>query len=48
MPGRPRSLSADQVEMARTLIANPNLSTRQVVRQLGVHSATLYRSLSAP
>jgi DNA invertase Pin-like site-specific DNA recombinase len=46
-PGRPRSLSPDQVEMARTLIANPNLSARQVAEQLGVHRATLYRNLGA-
>ncbi len=45
-PGSPRSLSPAQVEMARTLLANPNLSTRQVAAQLGVHGATLYRSLA--
>ena len=44
-PGRPRSLSPQQVEMARTMMANPNLSARQVAAQLGVHRATLYRSL---
>ncbi len=46
MPGRPRSLSPDQVEMARTLLANPSLSARQVAAQLGVHRSTLYRSLA--
>lgn len=44
--GRPRSLSLDQVEMARTLLANPRLSARQVATQLGVHRATLYRYLA--
>ena len=42
--GRPPSLSPQQVEMARTLMANPSLSARQVAAQLGVHRATLYRS----
>jgi DNA invertase Pin-like site-specific DNA recombinase len=44
--GRPRSLGPEQLEMARTLLANPKLSARQVAEQLGVHRATLYRSLS--
>ena len=44
--GRPRLLTAEQVEMARTLMANPRLSARQVAVQLGVHRATLYRSLN--
>jgi len=43
--GRPRSLGPDQIEMARTLLANPRLSSRQVAAQLGVHRATLYRHL---
>jgi IS30 family transposase len=34
--------------MARTLLANPKLSARQVAEQLGVHRATLYRSLARP
>lgn len=44
--GRPASLSVEQVEMARTLMANPSLSARQIAAQLGVHRATLYRSLA--
>jgi len=44
--GRPRALGAEQIEMARTLMANPRLSARQVAEQLGVHRATLYRSLA--
>jgi len=43
--GRPRALRPEQVEMARTMMANPKLSARQVADQLGVHRATLYRSL---
>lgn len=45
--GRPRALSAAQVEMARTLLDNPRLTARQVAGQLGVHRATLFRSLLA-
>ena len=45
--GRPRALTAEQVEMARTMLANPKLSARQVAEQLGVHRTTLYRSLAA-
>jgi DNA invertase Pin-like site-specific DNA recombinase len=44
--GRPRSLGPEQIEMARTLLANPKLSARQVAAQLGVHRTTLYRSLA--
>jgi DNA invertase Pin-like site-specific DNA recombinase len=43
--GRPPSLTPEQLEMARTLLKNPDLSARQVAHQLGVHRATLYRSL---
>ena len=43
--GRPRALSPDQVEMARTLMANPTLSSAKVAEQLSVHRLTLYRSL---
>lgn len=45
--GRPRALGPEQVEMARTLMANPKLSASQVAEQLGVHRSTLYRSLGA-
>ncbi len=43
--GRPASLSPEQVEMAHAMMANPNLSARQIAAELGVHRATLYRSL---
>lgn len=45
-PGRPRRLDPDQIEVARTLLASPKLSARQVAAQLGVHWATLYRALA--
>jgi DNA invertase Pin-like site-specific DNA recombinase len=41
--GRPRVLRPEQLEMARTLLANPKLSASEVASQLGVHRATLYR-----
>jgi DNA invertase Pin-like site-specific DNA recombinase len=45
--GRPRLLTLEQVEMARTMMANPKLSARHVAKQLGVHRSTLYRNLAA-
>lgn len=45
--GRPRSLNPEQVEMARSMMANPKLSARQVADHFGVHRATLYRHLAA-
>jgi DNA invertase Pin-like site-specific DNA recombinase len=45
--GRRRALTPQQVEMARTMMANPKLSARQVAEQLGVHRATLYRGLAS-
>ena len=46
--GRPRALNPDQIEMARTMMENPNLSARQVAEQLGIHRSTLYRCLQSP
>ncbi|MBC8426191.1 recombinase family protein [bacterium] len=46
--GRPRALNPEQIEMARTMMENPNLSARQVAQQLGVHRSTLYRCLQSP
>ncbi len=34
--------------MARTMMANPKPSVRQVAEQLGVHRSTLYRNLASP
>ena len=45
--GRPRSLTPSQVGMAKTMMSNPALSAHQVAEQLGVHRATLYRSINS-
>jgi len=45
--GRPKALSSETLEMAKTLMENPNLSATQIAKQLGVHRATLYRHLGA-
>jgi len=45
--GRPPALTPEQVEMARSMLASPKLSARQVAQQLGVHRSTLYRNLAA-
>ena len=37
MLGRPRALTSEQVEMVRTMMNNPRLSSHQVAEQLGVH-----------
>lgn len=44
--GRPRSLSPEQVQMAEAMSNDPELSTKQIAEQLGVHRSTLYRYLS--
>lgn len=46
--GRPKVLTPEQIEMARTMFANPQISSHQVAEQFGVHRATLYRHLNAP
>ncbi len=43
--GRPRSLSPEQVKMAEAMMADPDISTKQIAEQLGVHRSTLYRHL---
>jgi DNA invertase Pin-like site-specific DNA recombinase len=43
--GRPRSLTGTDLEMAKTLLANPELTVEQVAKRLGVAPATLYRYL---
>lgn len=45
--GRPKALTLDQIEIARTLMTGSKLSARQIADELGVHRATLYRSLAA-
>jgi DNA invertase Pin-like site-specific DNA recombinase len=41
--GRPRSLDDKKLKVARALMADPNLSTAEIARQLEVAPSTLYR-----
>jgi DNA invertase Pin-like site-specific DNA recombinase len=41
--GRPRSLTEDDLEVARSLLANPDITVSQIADRLGVSPATLYR-----
>ena len=43
--GRPRSLTEKDLEMAKTLLANPDITVEQVAARLSVAPATLYRYL---
>ena len=43
--GRPRSLTDKDLEMAKTLLANPDITVDQVAARLTVAPATLYRYL---
>ncbi|WNJ21618.1 recombinase family protein [Pontibacter sp. G13] len=43
--GRPPALGAKEIEMAKTLLQNPDLSISDIAEQLGVSQATLYRYL---
>jgi DNA invertase Pin-like site-specific DNA recombinase len=43
--GRPRSLSDKDLEMAKTLLANPDITVEEVAARLSVAPATLYRYL---
>ena len=43
--GRPPGLSAKDLEKARTLLRNPDITVEEVARTLGVGAATLYRHL---
>jgi DNA invertase Pin-like site-specific DNA recombinase len=45
--GRPAKLTDDDLEMATTLLANPDIMVSEVARRLGVSPATLYRYLPA-
>lgn len=45
--GRPAKLLDDDLEAARTLLANPDITVAQVAERLGVSPATLYRYLPA-
>lgn len=43
--GRPALLGANELEKARTLLRNPEITVEEVARTLGVGAATLYRHL---
>jgi len=43
--GRPPGLGAKDLEKARTLLRNPDITVEEVARTLGVGAATLYRHL---
>ncbi|NCA72024.1 MAG: recombinase family protein [Sphingobacteriia bacterium] len=43
--GRPRSLTDKDLEMAKTLLANPDITVEEVASRLSVAPATLYRYL---
>ena len=45
--GRPPKLTEDDLDVARTLLANPNIPVSEVADRLGVSPATLYRYLPA-
>lgn len=45
--GRRRKLSADDIEAAKSLLANPDIGVTQIARRLGVSPATLYRHIPA-
>ena len=45
--GRPPKLTEDDLDIARTLLANPDITVADVADRLGVSPATLYRYLPA-
>jgi DNA invertase Pin-like site-specific DNA recombinase len=45
--GRPLKLTEDDLDVARALLANPDIGVTQIAHRLGVSPATLYRYLPA-
>jgi DNA invertase Pin-like site-specific DNA recombinase len=45
--GRPPKLTEDDLEVARALLANPDIGVTQIADRLGVSPATLYRYIPA-
>ncbi len=45
--GRPRSLGASDIIVALSLLANPEISVKEVAKRIGCSPATLYRYLPA-
>ena len=45
MGGRPSALSADDLALAKAMLANPDVTVADVAKRLGVAPSTLYRHL---
>ena len=45
--GRPPKLMDDDIEAAKAMLANPDISVMKIAHRLGVSSATLYRYIPA-
>src|SRR5208337_5322355 len=45
--GRPAKLTEDDLDVARTLLANPDITVANIADRIGVSPATLYRYLPA-
>jgi DNA invertase Pin-like site-specific DNA recombinase len=45
--GRPPKLTEDDLDVARALLANPDISVTQIAHRLGVSPATVYRYIPA-
>ena len=45
--GRPAKLTEDDLDVARTLLANPDITISDVADRIGVSPATLYRYIPA-
>ena len=45
--GRPAKLTEDDLDVARTLLANPDITVNDIADRIGVSPATLYRYLPA-
>jgi DNA invertase Pin-like site-specific DNA recombinase len=45
--GRPAKLTEDDLDVARALLANPDIGVTQIAHRLGVSPATLYRYIPA-
>src|SRR5215212_6413989 len=45
--GRPPKLTDDDIEAAKTMLANPDIGVTQIAHRLGVSPATLYRYIPA-
>jgi DNA invertase Pin-like site-specific DNA recombinase len=45
--GRPPKLTEDDLDVARALLANPDIAVTEIAQRLGVSPATLYRYIPA-